>query len=306
MAVVGVREISQRLTEWRNRRSTVSPQPAPSTLIDPQADALLRSEGWVVVDLLDPAEAASLLSRCTELHPGSGTGWESDFYSPDAEIKRAAHAAIADGLAPGIERCFVDHRSVLHNFVMNWPGPEGGLVLHQHSTVVDERRFRSVIVWCALTPATEQNGTLHVVPRSHLVQRGPRPEHTPSWHEDHEEVLLRDHLTSVPVAPGQALVFDNQLLHCSFANATGEPRLTAAAVVVPNEAEVCYFAPGGAGRVEVYHVDPEFFFSREAGSFEWASPEGLPLVREQAWEPTVVDTASLAAMLPAGTCRHER
>jgi hypothetical protein len=44
---------------------------------------------------------------------------------------------------------------VLHNFVLNWPGPDGGLVLHQHSSVVDPALGSSVVVWCALNDASE-------------------------------------------------------------------------------------------------------------------------------------------------------
>ena len=277
----------------------------PPTLCDPTDDAALRRDGYVVVDLISPEVVAELLDLCRSLHPEPASAWESDFYSPSAEVKRTVHERLAAGFAPAVERVFVGHHTVLHNFIMNWPGSDGGLVLHQHSSVVDERRFRSVLIWCALTDATEENGTLHVVPGSHLVQVGPRPERSQSWCHAHERQLLADHLVSVPVRAGQALIFDNQLLHCSFPNATDEPRVSAAAIVIPDAAEPLFFEAVGSSAVQVHRLDPAFFLTHEAGDLEWARPEGLELIEERAWSPVVIEASEIASMFGPGTCRHE-
>jgi hypothetical protein len=278
----------------------------PPTLRDPHLNQMLRDEGYVVIDLLAPDELDSLQDLRLSIHPGTGTGWESDFYTGSPTLKRRVHETLQRIFAPAIERHLVDHHTVLHNFIMNWPGDAGGLVLHQHSTVVDDERFRSVIVWCGVNEATEENGTLHVVPRSHRIQRGPRPERTSSWHDAHEDLLLENHLVSVPVGPGQAIVFDNQLLHCSFPNTTDAPRLSAAAIVIPNDAEFRYYAPTGGSRVRVHRADPQFFIDNQPGDFEWAEPDGLEFIEERSWTPTEIDADTLSILLGKGTCMHER
>jgi hypothetical protein len=276
-----------------------------ATLHDAAAQRELREEGYVVLDLLAPPELRALQAVSEELHARPGAGWESDFYSPDPQVKRRVHEEIGRALAPGVARHFVDHRTLLHNFVINWPGDDGGLVLHQHSSLVDERRFRSVIAWCAVNPATEENGTLHVVPRSHRLQQGPRPERSGSWLNEHRARLLRDHLVSVPVEPGQALIFDNQLLHCSFPNRTGSPRITAAAAIIPSAATPRFYESLGESRVRIHRLDPEFFFEHVAGDLEWASPEGLEVLGEEPWAPTEVAERDLLRLIPHGTCHHE-
>lgn len=274
-------------------------------MADPLAETALADDGYVVVDFLDHERLGELRALCQRLHPAPRSTWESDFYSPSTDEKRAAHEGIATAMADAVGQTFVDHRSLLHNFVLNWPGDDGGLVLHQHSTVVDPARFRSVIVWCALNDADEANGTLHVVPRSHVVQQGPRPERAPSWHEPHAARLLAEHLVSVQVKAGQALVFDNQLLHCSFPNTSERVRLTAGAVVVPRRAEPRVYERVDESTVEVFHLDPEFFLTRQAGDLEWASPDGLDPVGSEPWEQTVVDEDTLCRLIPPGTCHHE-
>jgi ectoine hydroxylase-related dioxygenase (phytanoyl-CoA dioxygenase family) len=276
----------------------------PPTLRDPDLNARLRTHGYLVVDLLDADGVAELRSLADDVHDTPRTGWVTDFYEPDPAIKRA----IADGLRrvfrPSIERLFVDHHSILHNFVLNWPGEGGGLKLHQHSSVIDDTTNRSVLMWCAVSRTTEENGTLHVIPRSHLIQQGPCPERAESWHEQHEPQLLRDHLVSVPLEPGQALIFDNQLLHCSFSNSTDEPRVAAAVVVIPSEADMRYYEIAGEDAVRIYRLDPDFFIDNPAGELLWAEPDGLELIEEVAWAPTSVSPEDLAEMLPSGTCTH--
>ncbi|WCO65884.1 phytanoyl-CoA dioxygenase family protein [Iamia majanohamensis] len=295
--------LARRLGRRVGRAPRPALAPGPPTLRRAAADAALRREGYVVVDLVDAGTVERLRDLCVAVHAEPRSGWASDFYTGDPETKRAVHEAIGRELRGAVDRDFVAHASLLHNFVVNWPGPDGGLVLHQHSSVVDERRYRSVVVWCALTPSTEANGTLHVVPRSHLLQRGPRPEQAGSWAEDHEERLLRDHLVSVELEPGQAIVFDNQLLHCSFANTTTSPRLTAVAIVLPTAAEPCYYEAAGP-RVRVHRLDPEFFLETQPGQLEWARPEGLELLHEEPWSPLEVGVEDVRSTLPRGTCSH--
>ena len=111
---------------------------------------------------------------------------------------------------------------------------------------------------------------------------------------------------SVPVDPGQAIVFDNQLLHCSFENSTDQPRVSAAAIVIPDAAEFRYYAPSDESRVRIYRADPEFFIDNQAGDFEWAEPEGLEFVAELPWTPTTIEADDLTSVLRDGTCSHPK
>jgi len=283
-----------------------APRVHTPTLVDAQLDEQLRTRGFAVIDLLDETTLGSLQSLFTELHPVPSSTWESDFYDEDPNIKRRVHQEVAEAFAPSIDRLFCDHRTVLHNFVANWPGPDGGLPLHQHSSIVDPAKFSSVVVWCALNEATESNGTLHVVEASHLVQVGPRPERTTSWHEAVNDELLTDYLTTVEIGPGQALVFDNQLLHCSFANQTDSPRLTAVAIVIPRGATPLFYERSTDTTASVYRLDPEFFLSTEPGQLEWGDPNSLELLDTQEWTAPEIAESDLSGLLPRGNCRHPK
>jgi hypothetical protein len=277
----------------------------PRTLIDPVAQAEFADRGYTVVDFLGDAALDELLELCRRYHRSPLSTWECDFYSEDPDCKEAVSSGIAGAFAEPMTRVFAGHRTFLHNFVLNWPGPDGGLELHEHSATVDERVYRSAVVWCALTDSAEENGTLHVVPRSHRMEAAPKAERGPSWFHGHEATLLRDHLDSVRLAPGQALVFDNALLHCSFPNITRGPRITAVATVAPAGAGLRYFDWSTDTGTTAYELDPTFFLDNVQADLQWSTPRGLTelgSVESREWHPTA---SEVGALLPRGNCgRH--
>lgn len=277
---------------------------APATLRDPEAQAQFADLGYAVVDLISEDQAQLLLEQWQGLHPGrhDGSSWECDFYSDDSGVKEKAFALIQDAFADAISEKFVDHETFLHNFVMNWPGDDGGLELHQHSSVVDEERFRSAVIWCALTDATEENGTLLIIPRSHRVLHHHKPERSPEWFEGLNGYLVENHLVAVTLRPGQALVFDNGLLHCSFANRTDAPRVTAVATLAPKAAALRYYDWVDEGSINVYELESSFFIehvSRQV-EMEWAKPEGLEVVGVERFEFRRLTQDEAALLLPVG------
>ena len=259
----------------------------------------------MVVDLLDADELRRLAAAHERHHPAPSTTWDSDFFDPSPEVKADVAKVIAETVQQGIDRHLVDHRPILSNFVVNWPGPDGGLPIHHHTSVVDDRRFRSVVAWCAVNDADEANGTLHVVERSHLVPRGPWGEGRPHWFESRRDLMVEQHLTAVEVRAGQALLFDNSLLHCSFPNAGEQPRRSAVAIVVPNAAPLRYYRWLPSGQTEAYELDPQFFIGNASPWGEWADPSGLPFLGTEPDTDTVATEAEIDALLRPGTCSHE-
>lgn len=284
--------------------TTPSAAGLPPTLMDPDAQRQFDELGFAVVDFLAPETAAHLAAVCRGIHPAATTTWECDFYDEDPQVKETVGREIQAAFAEPMRRHFVDHRTFLHNFVVNWPGDDGGIELHEHSSTVDERLFRSAVVWCALNDATEANGTLHVVPASHRLQRVPKAERGPQWFEGYVDELLARHLDSVALTAGQALVFDNALLHCSFSNVGTEPRLTAVATVAPTTAELRYYSWVGDGTIEAYELVPEFFTNNVSANHEWALPEGLRPVEVVPADTSIPTANDLASVLPEGHCAH--
>lgn len=276
---------------------------APPTLVDADLQAEFEEIGYVVVDLLSADRAQALLEVARDVHPEKPESktWECDFYSDDLEVKRRVAEAIKTTVQESVDQHLVDHETFIHNFVVNWPGRDGGLELHQHSSVTDENEFRGVVIWLALTETSLANGTLNVVPKSHRVLNHHKAERTPEWFEGLHEHLLDNHLEAVTLQPGQALVFDNAVLHNSFANVTDEPRMTAVIAVAPRKAALRYYDYVDDGTVKIYELSPEFFLEQVAATHgEWAKPDSLGAVGVEHVEVRRLSAEECAELLPHG------
>jgi hypothetical protein len=275
----------------------------PPTFCEPALEARFREVGYVVVDLLTPQTTADLGRVCEKHHDAPTTTWNSDFFSDSPAVKAEVSEAIEGAFVPPLDQLLCGHKPLLTNFVVNWPGPDGGLPLHHHSSVIDERYHRSVVVWCALGDAVEDNGTLHVVERSHRVPLGPWSEGRPDWFADRSDDLLDRHLTSVSVQAGQALIFDNALLHCSFPNVTEAPRRTAVAVVTPNGVPLRYYQ-WDQGSTHAYALDADFFVGAASQGLQWADPDGLEHLGAEPGEGTIRPDEEIDRLLQPGDCSH--
>ena len=267
-------------------------------LVDRRWDSQLRRDGFVKVRLDVGAAVEPLRARYRELRGWTGTGFEPDLLNDDFGYRRAASetlAAALDGAASGL---FVDHVPFLRNYLCKWPGADSELYLHRDWTYVDERvGHRSFVVWIPLEDVAGHNGQLRVLRRSHRLddlQRGTSLE--ASW-IDHDEVI-RERLESVPVRLGEAIVFDNSLVHCSFPNHTDQPRLVAAVGLRPSSAPLIYWRRGPDGLAHRYDVDDDFFLTMTPPGL-MAMPPALPVAETAPVATLDLTPGQLAARLDA-------
>jgi ectoine hydroxylase-related dioxygenase (phytanoyl-CoA dioxygenase family) len=111
-------------------------------------------------------------------------------------------------------------------FIFKNPGA-WGQPWHQDSLYFDLDRAPQVGVWLATSPATADNGCLHVAPGSHAE---PLHHHVPDRRPDanlgYLEIVDHDFSDAVPVEmlPGDVLVFHSFLMHRSGDNSTDARR----------------------------------------------------------------------------------
>jgi phytanoyl-CoA hydroxylase len=71
-------------------------------------------------------------------------------------------------------------------------------------------------VWIALDPATQENGCMEVIPRSHLA--GPAP------HVPHQDLVRLGDRVALPMDPGDVLIFSSLIHHYTAANRSDQRR----------------------------------------------------------------------------------
>jgi ectoine hydroxylase-related dioxygenase (phytanoyl-CoA dioxygenase family) len=153
---------------------------------------------------------------------------------------------------------------------------------------LDERQHVAVTCWVQLTPVTEAEGQMRVLPGSHRFIGGLRGSPTfPTEIEGVSEELAERLMTAVPVEVGQAVVYDHRLVHGTPPNRSGRTRLVAYLSAVPRGASLLHFYRDAEGDVEVYSVDQRFFRTFTLGD----RPTGEPadVIRGYSVEPLTYD-----------------
>lgn len=231
------------------------------TLLDPELQAQFARVGYLRLPLLDDEAVERLRAIYDEVFPEPMTGFIPTYAVSTPERKARATAMVKEVLLPVIDPLFDHHRAFNSSFLMKWPGDDSALPLHQDTCYVDERVFRSAVVWVALDDADEDldNGPLQVVTASHRFDRMPRGTRT-WWPYGGVTDFVEEHcLESLPVRKGDVLIMDNALIHCSFPNRSGEPRLAVALSMAPEEAGLIHAVGRDDGTVSIHDVDESFF-----------------------------------------------
>ena len=228
----------------------MSPSPTPAatrpegalvarrTLVDDAQQEEFSRLGYLKLTTLDPERVERLRAVYAEIFPEEQQGFIPTYAVAPPDRKARANEAVKEVLEPVVGPLFDRHRAFNSSFLMKWPGDDSALPLHQDTCYVDERVFRSAVVWVALDDADEDldNGPLQVIPASHRFDRLPRGTRT-WWPYDEVASFAEEHCTvALPVRAGDVLMMDNGLIHCSFPNRSGRPRLAVAISMAPEEA----------------------------------------------------------------------
>jgi phytanoyl-CoA hydroxylase len=271
--------------------TTTRPDPhgaarAPAPVVTPEQRASWADNGFFRIPAFAPPETcAAMLERVTaivrdpdlaaglsvKILPESNKAGQPVAHPEDATSKvfklhrdtvfaAFAHSApvvdlVAELIAPDID-------VFLSQFIFKTPGA-WGQPWHQDSFYFPFDPARPVVgVWLAVTEATLRNGCLHVLPGSHAEPVHTHvPDRRPGANYGYFEIVDHDAAASEPVLmePGDLLVFDSHLMHCSTDNESGGIRA----------AMVYHYAAAGT----VDHTD-DFFPSIN----DWvpARRDGLP------------------------------
>lgn len=243
----------------------------------PECQAAFDRDGFVVLPWMTRQEANALSERYDALPSVPQAGFFSGIYSASEAFKRACHALLEGVAVEFARKHLADYRCLVGNFVLKTPDSQSRMPAHQDWTFVDERRFASVNLWCALTDTNEENGAMHLLRGSHRLGHNVRGTGMPSSFEHVGEIPCAD-MAYVPLEAGQVIVHDHRVLHASPPNRSQRRRLATAICMVPTEATaVHYFQNPATGRLEVYEIDTEFFAKYTYG--ENRIPEGTRFLR---------------------------
>lgn len=220
--------------------------------------------GWVKVPFLSSDEIRNIECRSRDIVSNFPDGFNVTILMSQ-KIKAATYEIVRSVFRPHIDALLqVDYRMISSSIIGKSGYGKGNLPLHQHLNFMDETKsLPQLIIWCPLIDTDESNGNLHVVSGTHRLPRFPRA---------HTEVevlstslysaacwrLFNERIEAVPAKAGEAIVFDNSLLHGSPPILSDKTRIAVSTVLVPVEMVPLMYFPEEDGRLAICAIDEDY------------------------------------------------
>jgi len=231
---------------------------------DPQRQETLERQGFLVVPLFGEAEAAGLLDRLERLEREApeapmppDEALRKSFFHPDLDYRTRVDALGREALAGPLSELIDNYRIVACGQFTKRPNAKE-MAIHRDWTMMRDPALAALNIWCPLVPVDRGNGTLALLPGSHRLPNVETPGVRP-FYEDYPDALKKRSV-SFALRPGEAVIFDNRLLHWSTANRTDEPRPVLRAVAVPEGERIVFYRldqESGGKRFEILDIEEE-------------------------------------------------
>jgi hypothetical protein len=273
-------------------RSNMSPSTSaagrPETRSAVFRDAALQRHyeefGYVAFPALGPDLVRELRDcyRRLTLEDIYGIGYTVSLYSSDVETRRKAQATLISRAFPALEPFLAGRQPYLATYLVK--EAHGRFIPpHQDWSHCDEAKHDSLMCWVPLCDVDEHNGGLGFINGSHKyfdylrafpyeVTDTPVLRHGPK---------LIPYLNILHMRAGEAVVFNNRIIHGSLGNDTAEARMAFSFALHPSGEPLLgyYLKPNGrADTLLKYRATPEFYL-------QYPHPRALELYRRQALIP---------------------
>lgn len=220
----------------------------------------LTNEGFFVLPFLTDSELNDISTRMDALGFGAKSqalsqGLTISVIEGNPHTRAALHQVLIPLFEHAVSRCFADYRIARVAVFDKKPGGRGVRV-HQHTSLVDERQCRSLTVWIPLQRTTPAMGTLKVVRFSHLFTRHIRSydDFADTFANVSADVMERVSET-LCLDAGEAVVFDDQLVHWSSANTSNLTRTAIQLELVPLEEKITVHYRKNDDELEAFEID---------------------------------------------------
>ncbi|MCW5906392.1 MAG: phytanoyl-CoA dioxygenase family protein [Chitinophagales bacterium] len=225
-----------------------------------------EKNGFVILPFYTEEEVKELEALYYRLHPQDEKGFFPSTFSKDKNYRHEADTEIRRVGNRSIEKYCTDIKVVCGSFIVKSPGPESGMCVHQDMSLVDESRFTGINIWVPLVDLTVENGALFVLPGSHRIFPTYRGSSIPEFFAPVMDDMI-DYLQPVLIKAGEAVFFDQSIIHFSPPNYSDRIRIVTNTYFTHKSTEYrTYYwnkAEHGNSQLEVFAQDDDFMTNFE-------------------------------------------
>ena len=219
--------------------------------------ACLERDGYVIVDFLDASQVAALDLYYRQTHPEKVKGFYASTFARDKTYREGVDRRIREVCAARIDALTQDTKVIFGSYIVKGSDESSQMNIHQDMTLVDENEFTGINIWCPLADLDAHNGPLFLLPGSHRLLRTLRGATIPAIYDGVRDALMKI-LQPVHLRAGQAIVFDQSIIHFSPPNRSGADRVVINIFFLHRDArmQICYHDRSQPNQtVEVFEVD---------------------------------------------------
>jgi len=254
-------------------------------LFDDALQSRFIDKGYVQVPMLSSDEVQLILDRLPALRPADnyaptgegdefGRKYHCSFLDKSVNYKRETHELIKGIFKDHIDKYLNGYEILNCNFYVK-PAGTGEFVIHQNWPAIADLNDTTCTVWCPLVDVVKTNGTLQFVEGSHKIVPHVEGPMNPGFFDKIRPQLIEKYLKPNPMVAGEALIFDDGLIHWSANNDSPEPRIAIQILCVPKDAQPVYFFfdKNHPERFELIAVDSDFYVETDVQDLMTRQPQ---------------------------------
>jgi phytanoyl-CoA dioxygenase PhyH len=241
--------------------------------VDDELDAAYRQDGYVVVRLMESEQAAEIDAAARrhlprDLPPHENVTFIS-YGQPELQwIDDLVGRAVDEALVP-----LLDDMRRFHPSLIVKPAGERPVPPHVHPIFTLEQAASTVFCWCALEDTDESNGAIQVLPGSHkLFEIMPMYGQVPYFLPCFDQIAER--METLNLRAGEAVLFDESLIHGSVANPSARNRIALATHCIKRKLQPITLFREGNGQYRVCDTGMDFGYQYHTRQEE-LDPSGL-------------------------------
>ena len=219
--------------------------------------------GYVVIDLFSDEEVSALMKVYEDNKVDESQGLQLTIKNSDVGVNKTIHERSQAIAKAAIERVLSEHRVIYSGFIAKLPHKPNTAGVHRDPALVDETKYRSLVIWCPMIDTDEKNGALYMVRNSNQVFPGYKCfDYGKYDYKSIEEVIQKNYSSLLKMKKGQAVIYDTAILHFSYQNESPYPRVVYSSIAIPSEASLLtYHHNRERNTLDVYAADSDFLLS---------------------------------------------
>jgi len=241
--------------------SRVEKKFANGIFLDEDTQRCFDENGYAVIPFYNKDQIKEFNLLYDLIQPKNVRGIFPSTYSKDKSYRDSAHQEICTIAQSSQDRTFKNYKIICGSFIVKYPGSENTMDVHQDMTLVDEKHFSGINIWVPLIDLNDNNGTLYILEGSHQLLHTYRGASIrPIYDKSVVSRAIRKLARPVYPKAGEAIVFDQSIIHFSEQNQSDVPRIVTNIFITQKEASIltAWHEPSMGSFVELFEHNSEF------------------------------------------------